>query len=383
VWGDDKVRYLVHDGGVFAVDVGGGHHLAGIDPRHHRVVAVEAVTDGPVGTPVDFRHDRDGVHLEHPRHARSRRERGASDVAVYRVHLREVEAPIELFDPTPAAPIDLGPIIAGAAAGDIVQLGDGVYRGPVTVPPGVVLRGFGSGRTVIDGGGEPAVELERNARLEHLSVTGAPPRLAWFPVEAVAMSGDFSTVVGCEIDGHVIATGDGVTVRATTALGVVAAGQRAIVSRCRFRGMRWDTGVHLVGGEGHEVDSCDLRDHLCAIRATDATGVIVRGNTIQGRWWGVHLERCERAHVHGNTVHHTMRAVDVDGGVASLIDGNAVFDGDTGCVAQNGTAAVQVSGNHWERCRVGMLAWDVTGLHHQDNHCVALHDPEHSIQIGP
>ena len=74
-------------------------------------------------------------------------------------------------------------------------------------------------------------------------------------------------------DGHVIVRADDVVMRATTASGVVADGaDRLTVSRSQFRGMRWDVGVHLIGGAGHEIDSCEFRDHLCGIRAVDTTG---------------------------------------------------------------------------------------------------------------
>jgi alpha-L-fucosidase len=146
--------------------------------------------------------------------------------------------------------------------------------------------------------------------------------------------------------------------------------------------MRWDVGVHLTGGADHEIDTCTITDHLCAIRLTDTIGSVVRGCSITARWWGVHLERTQGAHVHGNLVTSTMRAVDVDGGTEALIDGNAVSDGDSGCVLERGASGCQVSGNHWERCRIGLLAWDVTGLHQQDNHAIDLHEPEHASVIG-
>ena len=79
----------------------------------------------------------------------------------------------------------------------------------------------------------------------------------------------------------------------------------------------------------------------------------------------------------------TTRAVDVDGGSQALVDGNAVFDGDSGCVLQRGAAGCQVSGNYWERCRVGLLAWGATGVHEQDNIAIDLHEPDHATITGP
>ncbi|MBG7604615.1 MAG: hypothetical protein IZT58_08255, partial [Actinobacteria bacterium] len=80
---------------------------------------------------------------------------------------------------------------------------------------------------------------------------------------------------------------------------------------------------------------------------------------------------------------HTMRAVDVDGGTQALIDGNAVADGDSGCIVEWGASDCQVSGNCWERCRIGLLGWDTTGLHEQDNLSIDLHETDHAIVSGP
>ncbi len=47
--------------------------------------------------------------------------------------------------------------------------------GPVTVPPGVVLRGLGAGRTTIGVPAGSPLRLDRNARLEHVRVTADVP----------------------------------------------------------------------------------------------------------------------------------------------------------------------------------------------------------------
>jgi alpha-L-fucosidase len=78
-----------------------------------------------------------------------------------------------------------------------------------------------------------------------------------------------------------------------------------------------------------------------------------------------------------------MRAVHVVGGTQAVIDGNAVFDGDSGCVVERGAAGSRVSGNHWERCRIGLLAWDAADVVVRDNHGVDLHEPEHATVTGP
>ncbi len=383
-WGDEHVRYVTVDGVLHAIDLYGRGHLAALDATSHRVTAVESSS----GEPLRYRQDHDGLHVDVGAAGRTSPPRiGKRDdiaaIAVYRIESGEADRPITLFEPALRSPIPLAPLITGRSPGDVVQLGDAVYVGPVTVPPGVVVRVLGPDRTTIDGAGGTAVTLERNARLEYVRVTGTARRVAWFPTVGVDVVAPYATVLGCAVDGHIDVSADDVVVRATTATGIVAAGcDRLTVSRCDFGGMRWDVGLHLMGGADHEIDSCTVNDHLCAIRLTDTIGSVVRGCTITARWWGVHLERTQGAHVHGNRVTSTMRAVDVDGGTEAVIDGNAVADGDSGCVLERGASGCQVSGNHWERCRIGLLAWGVTGLHQQDNHAIDLHEPEHASVIG-
>jgi alpha-L-fucosidase len=380
-WGDAEVRYLCLDGQLHAVDLSGRGRFGAITTDRYRVAAVHRD-----GATVGFHQGADGLHVEGWRSALERRARAGrvDDIAVYRLTMTPVDQPIELFEPAPRQPIALAPLARDARPGDIVQLGDGTYVGPLTVPAGVIVRGLGAGRTTIDGGGATAVVLERNARLEHLSVRGGPGRVAWYPSAAVEVQGPYATLLGCRVDGHVVVRADDVVIRATAAIGVVAEGaDRLTVSRSQFRGMRWDIGVHLIGGAGHEIDSCEFRDHLCGIRASNTTGTIVRGNNIVARWWGIHLEQTERAHVYGNFVDHTMRGIDIDGGTQAVIDGNAVCDGDSGCIVEWGASDSQVSGNRWERCRIGVLEWEATGLHVRDNTAIDLHEPDAAYAAGP
>ena len=158
---------------------------------------------------------------------------------------------------------------------------------------------------------------------------------------------------------------------------------RLHVSRCEFRGNRWDVGVDLLGGGGQNIESSRFNGHLCAVRLNATTGSTVRGNTISGRWWGVHVDHSEGTHVHGNRISATMRAVDVDGGTQAVVDGNAVTDGDSGCIVEDGASNCEVYGNHWDRCRIGLLAWDAVSLHHQDNVASSLHEPDNTLVTGP
>ena len=387
IWGDEHVRYLSVDGVLHAIDLSGRGHFAALDDDRCRVDDVQLVRTGDAtDTPLTYHQDADGLHIDLPRSVTERFDRHdpVIDIAVYRVETSEPERPIELFTPNPRQSIPLGPLLSEVSPGDIVQLGDGTYSGPVSVPPGIVVRGLGPGRTFIDGAGDTAVQLQRNARLEHLTASSGSAAGGGRSDVAVEVLGQSATILGCEIQGHVVVRADGVLIRAVSATGVTATGSnRLTISRCQFTGTQWDIGIHITGGEEHEIDSCEIHDHLCAIRVVDTTGTLIRGNNISARWWGVHLHGTERAHVYGNHIDHTMRAVDVDGGTEALIDGNAVADGDSGCIVQWGASGCQVSGNCWERCRIGLLAWEATGLHQQDNLSIDLHEPDHAVVSGP
>ena len=388
-WGDEDVRYLVVDDTLHAVDISGRGRFAALAKGHFQVDSVERVDDTASpsdndATELRFRQDDNGLQIDLKVAFGHSRADTTLEIAVYRLQLSEPERPIELFEPTPATPVPLAPLLASADPGDVVQLGDGTYSGPATVPAGVIISGLGPGRTIIRGDGGTSVSLERNARIEHLTVSGVADRGTSDPTPIVEIIGPYATVLGCHIKGRVAVRADDALIRASSAIGVLSTdATRLSVSRCQFDGTQWGVGVHLIGGGDHEIDSCELHQHLCAIRVVDATGVVIRGNNISARWWGVHLEQTERAHVHGNQISHTMRAVDVDGGTQALIEGNAVADGDSGCVVEWGAAACHVNGNRWERCRIGLLAWEATGLHESDNRSIDLLEPNRALVIGP
>ncbi len=392
-WGDSVVRYLVLDGALHAIDLQGRGVFEAIDRTSHRVVSVTAVHPRHDDIPVTFRHDEQGVQIEPDRRPVAHEAAPSiASITTYRFELVDVEAPDTLFEPTAQPLLPLQPLLDHAVPGDIVQLGDAHYLGPATVPAGVVLRGLGAGRTTIGVSGGSPLRLDRNARLEHVRVTsGATDRDTDAMADgsphgvSVEIVGPFATVLGCTIDGEVAARADGAVIRATGAGRISAADcNHLTVSRCQLAGSDdEDAAIDLIGGDDHEIDSCTVSGHRCAVRARQTVATIVRGCTITSRWWGIRLEATERAHIHGNRVSRTTRAVDVDGGSQALVDGNAVFDGDSGCVLQRGAAGCQVSGNYWQRCRIGLLAWGATAVHEQDNIAVDLHDSDQATITGP
>lgn len=403
-WGDSGTRLLAEHGvtssapgTILGIDIAGKRRFATIDATDHRVRSVERLDTPDDSVPVAFEQRGDGLDIiERPRHPSERFRNDAIGISVYRITIEPAERPVELFSPETTDPIELAPLLANSRPGDIIQLAEGVYVGPAIVPSGVVLRGLGPGRTVIRSSRHgivpptTAVTVERSGRIEHVEIVDAATTSSTggsasdvAPI-LVALTGSFATMFGCKVSGHVHVSGDDVMLRAVTGRGVVGANaDRLSISRCVFTGNRWDVGIALDGGGGHVIESTRLDNHLCAVRADESTGTTIRGNTISARWWGVHLHRTEDAHVHANHVRTTMRAIDMDGGVNAVIDGNAAVGGDSGCIVQNGAAGCQVGGNHWEDCRVGLIAWNSPDLAHHDNVSVDLHDGDGAFVDGP
>ena len=114
-------------------------------------------------------------------------------------------------------------------------------------------------------------------------------------------------------------------------------------------------------------------------------GTVVRGNNIRSPAGGcLHLVQTEDAHVQRQLRRpHDAWCVHIDGGSRAIVDGNAVCDGDSGCIVEWGASDCEVSGNRWERCRIGILAWEAAGLHAHDNEAIDLHEPDAAHAVGP
>ncbi len=383
-WGDELVRYLVLDGEVHAVDVGGSGQFGALG-RAAGVVRSVVRADDPDLRPIEFEQDDDQLRIA--RRGRFDRivDADGIDIAVYRVALEPLpEAPIELFPPAAQAPIELAVLLAGARPGSIVQLGDGTYLGPARIPDGVTVRGLGPHRTVIDGVESHAASVGADARLEHCTVRGGGPRIVWLPKVAVVLAGRHAVMIGCTVEGHVEIAADDCRVTSCALTGVVAKSvDHVTISRSSLHGMNWDCAIEIDQGTGHLVESCEFRDVLDAVRLTATVGATVRGNSVNARWWGVRAVDTEGTLIAGNAIAHTMRAVDIDGGTLAEITGNAVADGDSGCVIQRGASDTTVTGNRWERCRTGLLAWDAGAVRYHGNTIVDVTEPDQAVTIGP
>lgn len=371
-WGDAQVRYTVVGEHLVALDLAAGAEvvLAGLTPDRYDVSAVSADDGGAL----HWEQHRSGVTI-------SRIDRSPTGLAgIYRITARPAAEAIRLFDERDATPVPLQPLLDAAQPGEIVQLHDGVYQGPVDVPSGVIVRGMGWDRTVLLGGTTTAVVLAAASRLENVHVTGFPS----YHAAAVLITGSAAAIVGCRVDGHLLtaAGADDVCVLSVIGSGVVVEGERATVERCAFKSDRAGVGIHLAGGSGHRVVRNEVVDHLCAIRCSDVSASSITDNRLQARWWGVHLDGCDHVEVADNQMQYTMRAVDVDGGNGSVITGNWVADGDSGALVEFGATDTFVIDNHIERCRIGVLVWDAPTTRIGPNTFVDLHEADPCVH-GP
>jgi alpha-L-fucosidase len=376
VWGDAQVRYVRVDAEVIAVDLAAGSELilTAITPDRYEVAGIDADDGGAI----HWEQSNGGVTV-------SRIDRSPTGLAgVYRMRLREAPEAIRLFDERDSFARSLQPLLEGASPGDVVQLHEGRFQGPATVPRGVTLRGMGWDRTAILGGGQTAVTLQSGARLENIHLLDGPARVFNFAAPIAVLRGSSAVVSGCKCDGHLIVEGDDAVIRSVIGIGVIGAigVERVTIERCAFKGMRWDVGIQLDGGSGHLINRSEVVEHLCNIRLSNANAATVSENRLEGRWWGAHLVRCDNVEVVDNTVQHTMRAVNVEGGSGCIVTGNWIADGDSGALIEFGATETAVIDNHVERCRLGVLVWDAPTTRVGPNTFVDLHE-EQPIVRGP
>jgi len=392
IWGDTSVRYLWTSDdrtskdapgdawhSVTAIDLTGSGRFEYLDADRFEITAATTID----GHELAIDSTNSGLTIHPPSNA------AAGIASVYRVRYRprRIET-LELFSTDIAAPTALAPLLADARPGDVVNLADGDYLGPAVLPDRVTLRGLGPQRTRIRRldtapGLEPGtalVTLGAGSRLEHLAVGSSDePHL-----RDLSVTGADALMLDVTVYGDAEITADRATIRGCAFSVVTAQSVNKVrVSRSVLRGGQWETGVSIIGGSDHEVEGCEFIDHLCAIRLDNTENTTIRGNHFTSRWWAIHLRDTAATHVVANSITATMRAVDVDGGVDVLVDGNAVSAGDSGCIVERGATAVTVSGNHWSRCRIGLLVWDAGDVWHHSNITAGLLEPDLAVEIGP
>lgn len=377
VWGDGECRYLVVDGTLHAVDVSGQGRFAGLGN-----VGVERV-ETLDGVPVDFDHDRrTGLSLRRPPRRSQRLPQ------VYRILVRpEAEPAAQLFSDTPPVPFRLDELVVGARHGSIVQLGEGAHAGPVDVPDGVVVRGLGPDRTIVELTAGQAVRLGVASRFEHCTVRTAAA--SGDGTVLVRIDGAGAAMLGCRVDGIVDVSSVDARIVSCHLLGVTASStddrpvDHVTVTRSVFEPTSGDWSVEIDGGSGHLVESCDFIGSTGAVLLRNTVATVVRGNRSRSRWWGVRLVDTQGTTVVGNAFERMTRAVDVAAGTGVEVTGNVASGGDSGCVVRDGATDVVVAGNRWERTRIGLLTWGASEVRHHGNTCIELGDPDGAHVDGP
>jgi hypothetical protein len=274
----------------------------------------------------------------------------------------------------------IGVALAAAQAGDVVRLGPGRWdagaeRFPLVVPPGVVLRGAAPGELTpgeplstggdhdgseLDAAGTDAsttVRLGTGASAEQLRIragagTAVDARDApGVRVEQCQVHGVVSLraspdaqLLWNEVDGHL----------------VVVDGDRVAITGNRQRGDHLGIGLLLRGGTGARVDGNHFADDDGAIRLERTEATTVSANHATGVTAAVAIDHGCDVHVVGNHLAGG-RAVHVSAGSGHLIASNVVDHADTGVLLEHLAAAVDLTGNRFEGCRVGILAWSHEG----------------------
>jgi len=376
IWGDSDTRILADTddtSSLLAVDLTGAGRFAALTPDLVDVLDVVPATATDDTSPPVVRQDASGLVIDSGHQQAP---------VVWRLKVSAPARPAELFPHTGDKSIDISELLTNTAPGEIVQLGEGTHHGRVSIPDRVTLRGLGPGRTTLRV--DEAVEIGRGSRLEHVAVEPDDDVGVDSSPTLVTLVGERSRVLGCRVEGTAEVRSDDAAVRGSSLRGVRTKGaDRLSLAHATLRGRPGDVAVHLRGGGEHLVDSCEIRGHDGGIHASDTTGTRIRGCDISARQFGVRLSHTEDARVRGNQFHDISRAVDVVAGTQARVEGNAVFDGDSGCVVLAGAADAHVSGNRWERCRIGLLAWNSAVAEEHDNAVIDLADPDGAKVVGP
>jgi alpha-L-fucosidase len=344
VWGDADTRYTVGaDGSVFAVD------LTNAAERTFPALAGVVAIDGAA----EWAERDDGVHV---------RADGADPgiARVYRITPAggAVQAVVRTLPVVDGAAIAAQ--LASATEGDVVTIPAGTHRvAGVKVAPGVTVRGE-PGAT-LDGHGAAVLELGAGAKLEGITVTGGAPGYMMIPPTCVTTTGDGVEVRGCTLQSLQLGGGSGHRILDNEIRGgnLWAFGcQDVTVRGNRQSGIRWGTGIDVIGGTGHVVEGNDLADDLCAVRLTGVTHSRVIGNRVRTRWWGIHLRDSTSCESRGNEVTRTMRAQCVEGGFGNTVAENVAHRCDSSVLVEQGARDTEVRNNLADDCRIDTLVWE-------------------------
>jgi nitrous oxidase accessory protein len=283
-----------------------------------------------------------------------------------------------LLQPVSAAVVEVAPgrdslqqAIAVAAAGDTLQLLDGVYYGPVVIERRLTLEG--SGHSVIDGGGEGSVltvkaagTVIRNLRIRNSGTDLSTEDSGVF----ITREADRTLAEGNTLDANLI--------------GIYLKGPRdAIVRNNRITGRKdlrmseRGNGIHLWNTPGSIIEGNAVRYGRDGVFVTTSNNNIFRNNTFRDLRFAVHYMYTNDSEVSGNISqrNHAAYALmyssnlkifnnqsidDRDRGLFlnyanhSTIKGNSVVGGAEKCVFIYNSNFNRIEGNVFRQCRIGV-----------------------------
>lgn len=283
-----------------------------------------------------------------------------------------------LLQPVSAAVVEVAPgrdslqqAIAVAAAGDTLQLLDGVYYGPVVIERRLTLEG--SGHSVIDGGGEGSVltvkaagTVIRNLRIRNSGTDLSTEDSGVF----ITREADRTLAEGNTLDANLI--------------GIYLKGPRdAIVRNNRITGRKdlrmseRGNGIHLWNTPGSIIEGNAVRYGRDGVFVTTSNNNIFRNNTFRDLRFAVHYMYTNDSEVSGNISqrNHAAYALmyssnlkifnnqsidDRDRGLFlnyanhSTIKGNSVVGGAEKCVFIYNSHFNRIEGNVFRQCRIGV-----------------------------
>ncbi len=283
-----------------------------------------------------------------------------------------------LLQPVSAAVVEVAPgrdslqqAVAASAPGDILQLKDGVYYGPVVIERRLTLEG--SGHSVIDGGGEGSVltvkaagTVIRNLRIRNSGTDLSTEDSGVF----ITREADRTLAEGNTLDANLI--------------GIYLKGPRdAIVRNNRITGRKdlrmseRGNGIHLWNTPGSIIEGNAVRYGRDGVFVTTSNNNIFRNNTFRDLRFAVHYMYTNDSEVSGNISqrNHAAYALmyssnlkifnnqsidDRDRGLFlnyanhSTIKGNSVVGGAEKCVFIYNSNFNRIEGNVFRQCRIGV-----------------------------
>jgi len=191
---------------------------------------------------------------------------------------------------------DVQAVLDGAAPGDVVELAEGVFAGPLRIERAVLLRGRGA---VVDGGGRgtAVVMAAAGSRLEQLTVRnsgrdiGAPDACVYVEAGATGAVLRDNTLLQC---------GFGIWVHETAGVRIL---DNRVESREELRSADRGNGIHLFNASELVVRGNHVARARDGIYVSATEDSVIEGNVASEVRFGIHYMYSYRNRVLANEAH--------------------------------------------------------------------------------